>query len=133
MINSKELNRHCVPMTTGVFSSLSQTVHDNAIYARCCRFIIEGHQSKQVLLKGGIYSIGIETITGILYEENSERINPIEDKKLAKEIISKVREAIKEYDACISGYGRDILDTKINNLNSPTNAKKLSRPFELFD
>src|SRR5690606_34535543 len=62
MINSKELNRHCVPMTTGVFSSLSQTVHDNAIYACCCRFIIEGHQSKQVLLKGGIYSIGIESI-----------------------------------------------------------------------
>ncbi len=130
--SSKELHRHCVPMTFDVFSSLCQTVHDNATYARCCRFIIEGHQSKQVLLKGGIYSIGIETIAGILYEENAERINPIKDKKLAKKIISKVREAISEYDAFISSYGKDILDVKISALNSPTNAKKLSRPFELF-
>lgn len=130
--SSKELHHHCVPMTTDVFSSLCQTVHDNKVYARCCRFIIEGHQSKQVLLKGGIYSIGIETIAGILYEENAERINPIEDKKLAKKIIGKVREAISEYDAFISDYGKDILSAKINALNSPTNAKKLSRPFELF-
>jgi len=131
--SSKEFNHYCVPMTANVFSSLCQKVYDNPIYARCCRFIIEGHQSKQVLLKGGIYSIGIETIAGILYEENAERINPIGDKKLAKKIISKVREAISEYDAFISGYGKDILDAKINALNSPTNAKKLSRPFELFN
>jgi hypothetical protein len=130
--SSKALHHHCVPMTTAVFSSLCQTVHDNAVYARCCRFIIEGHQSKQVLLKGGIYSIGIETIAGILYEENAERINPIEDKQLAKKIKTKVREAISEYDAFISEYGKDILEAKINALNSPTNAKKLSRPFELF-
>lgn len=130
--SSKELYRHCVPMTTEVFSSLCQTVHDNEVYARCCRFIIEGHQSKQVLLKGGIYSIGIETIAGIIYEKNAERINPIKDKNLAKEIISKVREVVNEYDAFISDYGKEILDAKINALNSPTNAKKLSQPFELF-
>ncbi|WP_293742076.1 HEPN domain-containing protein [uncultured Pedobacter sp.] len=130
--SSKAFHHHCVPMSTDVFSPLCQTIHDNAIYARCCRFIIEGHQSKQVLLKGGIYSIGIETIAAILYEENAERINPIEDKKLAKKIISKVRETIGEYDAFISSYGKNILDVKINALNSPTNAKKLSRPFELF-
>lgn len=130
--SSKELHHHCVPMSTAVFSSICQTVHNNAIYARCCRFIIEGHQSKQVLLKGGIYSIGIETIAGILYEENSERINPIEDKLLAKKIIGKVRATVNEYDAFISDYGKDILNAKINALNSPTNAKKLSKPFELF-
>ncbi|MBD1365360.1 hypothetical protein IDJ77_16215 [Mucilaginibacter sp. ZT4R22] len=130
--SSKALHHHCIPMTTAVFSSLCQRAHDNEVYARCCRFIIEGHQSKQGLLKGGIYSIGIETIAGILYEENAERINPIDDKKLAKKIITKVRESISEYDAFISDYGKDILDAKIKALNSPTNAKKLSRPFELF-
>jgi len=130
--NSKVLHHHCVPMTTAVFSSICQKVHDNQVYARCCRFIIDGHQSKQVLLKGGIYSIGIETIAGILYEENAERINPIADKRLAKNVISKVREAISEYDSFISEYGKDILEAKVNALNSPTNAKKLSKPFELF-
>ncbi|MBB6107685.1 hypothetical protein SAMN05421821_101398 [Mucilaginibacter lappiensis] len=131
--SSKSYHHHCIPMSMEVFSSLCQMVNENVVYARCCRFIIEGHQSKQVLLKGGIYSIGIETIAGIIYEENQDRINPIEDKTLAKTIINKVRGVVNEYGAFLTEYGKGILDAKINSLNSPTNAKKLSRPFELFD
>lgn len=131
--SSKAYHHHCIPMNKEVFSSLCQMINDNLVYARCCRFIIEGHQSKQVLLKGGIYSIGIETIAGIIYEENQERINPIEDKVLAKKIINNVREVVNEYDVFLTEYGKGILEGKINSLNSPTNAKKLSKPFELFD
>ena len=131
--SSKAYHKYCVPMSSHVFSSLCQTINDDLVYARCCRFIIEGHQSKQILLRGGIYSIGIETIASIIYEKNQERMNPIEDKNLAKKILNKFRDVINEYDAFISEYGKTIIDAKINSLNSPTNAKKLSKPFELFD
>lgn len=119
-------------MTSSVFSKLCTTIKTNEVYSRCCELLIEGNQSKQVLLRAGIYSIALETLTNIIYEENTEKINPISDKKLAKLIRGKFSEIVKEYDEFISDYGMKILESKINDINKPTNSKKLSMPFELY-
>jgi DNA polymerase III epsilon subunit-like protein len=119
-------------MTTSVFSKLCTTIKTKEPYSRCCELIIEGNQSKQVLLRAGIYSIALETLTNIIYEENKEKINPISDKKLAKLIRGKFSEVVKEYDEFISEYGMKIIESKINDINKPTNSKKLSMPFELY-
>jgi hypothetical protein len=132
-LGKKEQLKH-VPlrMTHKVFSKLCTTIKTNEPYSRCCELIIEGNQSKQVLLRAGIYSIALETLTNIIYEENKEKINPIPDKKLAKLIRGKFSEIVKEYDEFISDYGMKIIESKINDINKPTNSKKLSIPFELY-
>jgi hypothetical protein len=39
---------------------------------------------------------------------------------------------LSECESFISDYGNRVLKSKIENLNTPTNAKKLSKPFELY-
>lgn len=132
-IGKKEQLKHISSrMHIKVFSRLCETIKLNKEYARCCELIIEGNQSKQILLKAGIFSIALETLTNIIYEENKEKINPIEDKKLATIIKKKLKEIISEYDEFISDFGLKILESKINDINKPTNSKKLSIPFKLY-
>ena len=119
-------------MSCEVFSSLCMKITDSLEFSRCCRLMIEGNQAKQSLLRAGIYSIGLETITGMVNEEHQDKVNPISDKKLAKKVIDKMLLALQEYDGFIDNYGLDILKSKLNNLNAPTNAKKLSKPFEIY-
>ncbi|WP_319592271.1 hypothetical protein [uncultured Draconibacterium sp.] len=132
-IGKKEQFKH-IPtrMSIKVFSNLCETIKSNEQYDRCCKLIIEGNQSKQVLLKAGIYSIALETLTNIVYEEHKKKINPIEDKKLAAIIRKKFKKVVEEYEEFISDYGLKILESKINEINKPTNSKKLSVPFKIF-
>lgn len=132
-LGKKEQLKH-IPtrMTNKVFSKLCTTIKTNEPYSRCCELIIEGNQSKQVLLRAGIYSIALETLTNVIYEENKEKLNPIPDKKLAKLIRGKFSEIVKKYNEFISDYGKKIIESKINDINKPTNSKKLSIPFELY-
>lgn len=119
-------------MTEAEFSKLCEVIKRNETYARCCRLIIEAHQSKQLLLKAGIFSIALETITGIIYEENQERLNPIQDKILANKIKEKLKLCLEGFNDEITKYGKDILNAKIDDINKPTNSKKLSLPFEMY-
>jgi hypothetical protein len=92
--NKEQLKNTPSRMSTSVFSNLCHIVKTNETYARCCQLIIEGNQSKQILLRAGIYSIALETLTNIIYEENEEKINPITDKKLAKLICVYIQKSI---------------------------------------
>lgn len=114
------------------FNSLIDAINRNSTLSRTIKLLLEGNQTKVNLLRAGIYSIALETLTNLIYEENEEKINPIEDKKLSKLLQSKFRDTIMEYDSFIGDYGMKILESKINDLNRPTNSKKLLRPFEIY-
>lgn len=94
---------------------------------------MEASSTYRPLLRAGIYSIALETLTNLIYEENEDRINPIKDPKLAKLIKQKFSVVLEEYEEFISEYGMGILNAKLNDLNRPTNSKKLSVPFELYN
>lgn len=132
-IGKKDQFKHVqTSMPSTVFSNLCRIIKKNEAFSRTCDLIIEGNQSKQLLLRAGIYSIALETITNIVYEENIDKINPIQDKKLASLIRNKFKDIVKEYDEFISKYGLKIIESKINDINKPTNSKKLSVPFEIY-
>lgn len=114
------------------FSKITEQIARNETFARCITLIIQGNHNNNLLLRSGIYSIALETLTNIIYEENQEKINPIQDKKLATTIQEKFKEIVKEYDAFLTEYGIAIINSKINDLNKPTNSKKLTKPFELY-
>lgn len=125
------LEKHSIYLGEESFSKICQKIRDSETFARCIKLLLEGNQTKLLLLKGGIYSIALETLTNIIYEENEDKINPITDKKLAKEIRRGLKNELSKYDSSISDYGLKVLKSKIENINTPTNSKKLSKPFEL--
>jgi hypothetical protein len=102
------------------------------VYARCCQLIIEANNTKQYLLKAGILSIALETITTLVYEENKEKIKPISDKQIAKNLRQNLLNELFKYKEDISEEATKILTSKINEINSPTNSKKLAFPFEYY-
>lgn len=119
-------------INSATFSNLCLKLSVNNTFFRCCKLILNGNENKHLLLKAGIYSIALETITNIVYEENTDKINPIANKEIANTIKSKFYEILKEHAKEIGDYGDKILSSKIENINQPTNSKKLSKPFELL-
>ncbi|MFP3633039.1 hypothetical protein SB776_41240, partial [Burkholderia sp. SIMBA_045] len=69
-------------------SNLCNIIKNNSAYSRSCQLVIEANNAKQYLLKAGILSIALETITTLVYEENreNEKIKPISNKQTAKNI-----------------------------------------------
>lgn len=116
-----------------IFNNLCNSLLNSNEFARCCLLTLEGNESKFSLLKASIYSIALETITSIVYEENKSKLNPIQDKKLFDKIKTKLNLVIDEYNAFIPEYANTILKAKFNDLNKPTNSKKLSFPFEFYN
>lgn len=119
-------------MTLSCFSNLCSIVLKNSGFNRCCKLMIEGSSSKHILLQAAIYSLVLETMTNIIYSESEKEMNPIQDTKLAGIIRDKLKRIVSEYEEFIEDYGLQILTAKLDNINSPTNAKKLSKPFELY-
>lgn len=118
-------------LSTELFSKLCEILCTNETIARCTLLILEGNQSKFILLRASIYSLALETLTNVIYEENKDKINPIADKKLASKIFSKMKDVLNEYSEFLSDSSKNTLESKINDMNKPTNSKKLSIPFEL--
>ncbi len=115
------------------FSKICELVSRNLTLARSIKLLLEGNQTKLLLLRAGIYSIALETITGFICEENENKLKPIPNKELSKKIIGKFKETLEEYEGLISDYGNEVLNKNISNINKPTNSKKLSKPFELYN
>ena len=119
-------------LTENYFNKMVSKIHSLPELSHCIKLMIEGNQSNLLLLRGGIYSIALETMTNIICDENEDKLNPISDKKLSKLLIEKFKLILDEYSPFISDYGTKVLNTKIDNINSPTNSKKLLKPFEIL-
>lgn len=59
-------------------------------------------------------------------------MNPISDKKLSQKIRAELKETLLNYNNVVTPEGMQILISKINELNRPTNSKKLSYPFDYY-
>ena len=133
-INKEEiLEKYPDRIPSKVFSTMVLKNFENKTFARCSKFFIEGNQSNQRLLKAGIYSITLETMTNIICTENEEKVKPIPDEKLAKSIQDSFYEVLDDFSEKLSEYGLGILKSKINDINRPTNSKKLTAPFKLYN
>lgn len=119
-------------MSIDVFSNLCFQIKTKESFSRACRLIVEGNQSKQTLLKAGILSIALETLSEMINNENIDKSKPIKDKNLERQLRKKVLESIQEFKGKISPSGMKIIESKINDLNKLPNSKKLSMPFEIY-
>lgn len=118
-----------------LFSKLCTKFYDSEPFSRAAIVVLQAN-TLALEIKGSAYSIAMEAITAVMIEENDLKIpKPIPDdtvaKSLVKEFMDKVEELFPKKDPATKDI-YSILKTRISNLNKPTNADKLKKPFELF-
>lgn len=128
----KDLEKYHKMFDSKIFSTLCEKVLKHPELLRTIELIITAGNLSDSIQKGALYSVAIETITEFLKGLNEDACKPIKDKNIANNFRKEQLALLKKYKSDIDTRGLKILTAKINNLNSPTNKDKLTKPFELY-
>ena len=128
-VSENDIKSKCRWMDLNLLSKIILNVHDNNKIYRIIDLINEGNSTSSLILRSGIYSIALETLTNLVYEQNKEKLNPIGDQELEKIIKDKFYSILDEYEHAIEEQGMDALKKKIAGLNRPANIDKLINSF----
>lgn len=128
----EELKRFHRMFDSEVFSHLCEKLLESPELLRCLELLVNSGNIKDPIQKGAMNSVAVETLTEYLKDLNEADFKPISDKAVWKEFLKAQRELLDRFKGSVDQAGMQILNAKIENLNSPTNRDKLLRPFELY-
>ena len=97
-----------------------------------CLFVFTASSCYPLDTRPACISVALEGICNFIYGINKERLNPIKDRIIAKDIKTKIMTLLKLYKDIIDEEAFIVLEKRINDLNSPTNLEKLLKPYELL-
>ncbi|MFR3216444.1 MAG: hypothetical protein ACLTWE_07950 [Dysgonomonas mossii] len=126
-----EYNKYRKGIEPEIFSSMCNMVLSSDEFKRVLELITSAGKNNNPIIQGALYSVALETMTQIIYDENSEALAPM-PKDLFKEMRDKLMEVFSPYEEKIDERGKNIINSKILNMNSPTNRDKLEKPFEIM-
>ncbi|WP_218597736.1 hypothetical protein [Polaribacter sp. NJDZ03] len=114
------------------FSNLCQYCHLNNDIKSVLLLLIEVHT--QTLVSGpGILSIALETLSKVLYEENKSTLAPIKNKSISKKLRKELLKTLENFKDEIDLEGKEIIKSRIDQINQRTNRDKLLIPFKILD
>jgi hypothetical protein len=118
-----------------LFSKLCETFYDKEPFSRAAIIVLQGNQLA-LEIKGSAYSIALEAVTEQILKDKAIKFpKPIEDSgvfdTLRKELLKIVAAALPKSDKTLVD-ANNIFTNRINDLNRPSNADKLRKPFELL-
>jgi len=116
-----------------LFSSICEKILDSPEFMRSIELIVNAGRISDPVQKGALYSVSIETITELIYNEKQDQLKPIpkEKNKIWKQFFGELKQSLENIKSKISEDGYSILDKKIATLNSPTNRDRLEKPFKI--
>jgi hypothetical protein len=109
------------------FSQLCEKLYNDKELFRVSEIVISAIGNKDPIQQGALYAVALETLTTNLGDKESKK--PIEDRKIASEVVKELKSTLEIYKNKISEESFNILDKKINSINSPTNKDKLIKTF----
>lgn len=115
----------------GIFSSICIKVLDSPELKRSIELIINAGSINDPIQKGALYSVSIETLTELLKTENKKVFKPIQESRIWKPFYKDLKTSLDVIKGSISEEGFMMLNSKLANINSPTNREKLEKPFKL--
>ncbi len=80
-----------------------------------------------------LYSVALESMAKLIYEQNENAMNVIGNKVVEKEIRVALKTSLKEFQNLIEEPAYKKLNARIDNINSPSNQDMLTRPFSLYN
>lgn len=100
------------------FSQLCEKLYNDKELFRVSEIVISAIGNKDPIQQGALYAVALETLTTNLGDKESKK--PIEDRKIASEVVKELKSTLERYKNKISEESFNILDKKINSINSPT-------------
>lgn len=116
----------------GVFAALCKGVLESTQLKRSIELLINAGNIDDVVQKGALYAVSLESVTEYLKDDFGDALKPIQDKPIWTKLLRTLRIEIEQIKESIGQEGYNILNSKIDTLNSPTNRNKLIRSFELL-
>lgn len=112
-----------------LISKLAEEISKNIIFKRTILLICQAH-SEPSYVKATLFSVALETITNLIYEQIEAANKPVQDPKLSKKIRISLKKTLDEYKSEITEEAYEKFCNDINRLNSLTNKQKLLLPFK---
>lgn len=113
------------------FGSLVDQLQKSLVLKRTVLLLCQAHTEPQYI-RSSLYSVALETITGLITENIKEKINPVQDKSMIKSILADLKKTLSNYESAISPAAFKLFSGYVERINSPTNKQKLLVPFKHF-
>lgn len=126
----KEYDKCRKHIQLNMFSSMCNMVLSSDEFKRVIELTTSAGKNDNPTIQGALYSVALETLTQMIYDENIETLVPM-GKKSFNEMRSIFMNIFSKYADKMDERGKKIIEAKISNMNSPTNRDKLEKPFEL--
>ncbi len=125
-ISKNELN-----LNSSQFEELVKLLYKNEEYHRASLLLITAGSTKGVS-KGSLASVALETISGVVGKNfTSKKI--ITEKKVNSQLLYELRKGLKKTKQNMTKEQYDLIEAKINHINTIPNAQKLEDSFRLLD
>lgn len=131
----RDLHTQLTPITKTIFSTLCDRMLQNENFSSAIFSILEADNNNSLLSRGALYSVILEQMTQIICFENEDKLFYIQDEKIRK-AFKKVLliEGKKFFDENnLKNFNDSPIKKKLDNINNPTNADKLTKPFSLLN
>ena len=113
------------------FSKLCQFCHSNDDIKSILLLLIEVH-TQTLVSAPGILSIALETLAKVIYEENETSLSPIKIKSTSRKLRKELLKTLDGFTDEIDKEGKEIIKSRIDQINQRTNREKLLSPFNIL-
>jgi hypothetical protein len=129
----KDVPENELKLNSAQFNNLVELLYKNEEYFRASILLINAGNTINCISKGSMASVALETISNIIGKERTTtRQKVITEKSVESQLKHELQKGMKKIKANITKEQYDILESKINKINEPPNAKKLEDPFKLL-
>lgn len=113
-----------------VFSNFCEKLYDSVEFKRSVELMVNAGAISDPVQKGALYSVSLETLTEYLRNLDEEAFKPISDKAIYQTFRTGLQGELTKIKESIPESSFNILEKKLDNINSPTNRDKLIKPFQ---
>lgn len=114
------------------FSILCEKLYSSMDFASAVILILEASVGS-LLLMPGCFAIALERLSDLIIGQTKLKLAPIQSKALSKKIRTGFREIIVKHSNAISAESKEVLLTRIDQINQMTNKSRLMAPFKVLE
>src|SRR5690606_29645102 len=115
---------------SNIFSNLTTIVFNDSKVLRALSIITEGNVYP-LEIRAATYLVALETIKNIIIEKNEDKITPIKDKPVSKQLIKDMKLLIEKLNPSVFN-NKAAITARVENINQITNTDSIYKIFELM-